>query len=138
MARSNSPRFTREEAASFIPYARTGARAGKRQYVNTLTGEVVSRRAAETAQRQYGIRPAQKVSGGMNLYRALITSRQQEEVRQGKPERSRREIMNDPATKQAIAGLKTKNRSAQKPKAKALVYFGRRDPNADYDVGDTP
>jgi hypothetical protein len=129
-------RLTREETATLIQ--RPGPRGTQRQYVNPATGEVYSRRQAETAQVSYGLRPAPKQqTHGTGLYNALVTDRQQTLQAIG-VSKTRREIRQDPATKQAVKDIHTKPTGAKGRKARALVYFGRRDPNATYDVGDTP
>lgn len=129
-------RLSQQEAQALIQ--RPGPRGTTRQYVNPATGEVYSRRQAEQAQVAYGLRqkPA-PMSHGMGRYGTLISERQKFEQGQG-INRTRREIRNDQATKTAVAGLRTKNNTPGKPKAKALEYFGRRAAGATYNVGDTP
>lgn len=135
-------RLSEAEARSLIQ--RPGPRGTARQYVNPETGEVVSRRQAEAAQVAYGLRqkPA-PLSHGMTRYHNLLVDRQKGEKELG-INRSLGDIRKDPATKQAVKDMREKpdrpngKWSPGSRKAKALIYFNRRDPNATYDVGDTP
>lgn len=136
-------RLSEAEVRSLQPFGAT--RGTRRQYVVTATGEVVSRRQAEQAQREYGLREkiAPLAPRSQSRYQLLISDRQKALKEEGLNV-SKRDIRNDPETRQHIKDMKRynagkdKDSSANGKMAHALVYFGLRDEDDDWDVGDTP
>ncbi len=107
-----------------------------RQYVNISTGEVFSRRQYDKIAASVKAAPVRK--GSMVRYNRMVSDFQAYMKREHGIEMTRREVRQSADMKSIVKDLRSKDTSPDGKKAKALVRLGRRRPEADYPVGDTP
>jgi hypothetical protein len=112
-----------------------------RQYKKIGGRKVISRRQFDNLRKREGVKGTSPVKATRE---AKISGLKKfwDRVEQYKEftgdERSKRDIARSKTFKTASKNLKSKNTRAHGPLAEALEFFGYRDFDADYDVGDTP
>lgn len=111
-----------------------------RRYVDTVTGETISRRQFDKLNKPVSVSPDSfgKPVRHMGRYNKLVSDFIVQHKKDTGVLLTRRQARGSNELKDIVKALKSKDNSKDGRKAIALFLLGRRNPDADYPVGGSP